>query len=537
MPNGRGSLWLAACAGLVAGCAQPASGADVGDDASDEPGISLFATKDGVHTGIQLADGVLEGVALGETRAFHAIPYAKPPLGELRFAPPAPPEPWRGVRDATKPGPECPQTSYPPYGSTDPMSEDCLTLDVYAPLVLPKKPVPVMVYMHGGGFAFGWSNEQDGTSLSAAGPVVVVTINYRLGALGLFTHPLLNLLPNNALRDQQQALRWVRHNIASFGGDPDNVTLMGESTGSRSTCFQIVLPGSQGLAQRFIMQSDDCARAQPAAAKSDNDALGRMLGEELCGTQQGDALLECLRGLNAFELINWNANEDDAGFAGWDVCVDGPGGVLPKSAAELFASGEYTDAPVMLGSTKREYLQIIWNGLDTADPMNAIAFERFLVDGYGQPTAMLLGAEYHADGDTEVEEQYVRMQTDIMVRCPTRALARTLSDHGNRVFLYSFEQGDAIHGDDMPFVFGADNLPTFREDASALDLHHDMQGYWTRFARTGDPNGAGTAEWPQFTRDGDRHMVLAAPPMAGRGLAKSGCDLLDDLIAQGIQLL
>jgi para-nitrobenzyl esterase len=531
---------------LLLGC--EAGGVLPDGDAGARLPESLFATTDGVHTRLQFEGGELEGKVVHDTREFLGIPYAKPPIGALRFAPPERAEPWHGLRHASEFGPACPHPSNGPFAiADDPMDEDCLTLNVYTPLVEPDALLPVMVFLHGGGFLFGASRDYDARRLSEAGPVVVVTLNYRLGPLGFFTLPALDATRPDAvsgddgLRDQQLALRWVREHIVSFGGDPDNVTLFGHSTGSRSTCFQLVSPGSRGLAQRFIMQSDECI-FQDAKPKQDNLNLSERMGKVFCGDRTGADVIACLRRQDAFDLVEWNGladisglpPEDYLGFTGWDAVVDGPNGALPDTAAALFASGQAHDGSLMLGSTRRENGQLQLLGLDSLETSTSQFFDdlHFM---FGDQAGERIAGHYRPQDELEVNEAYIRLMTDQEVRCPNRELARGLSDRGKRVFLYSFDQGRAIHGDDVIYVMPlGDDVQFQGNDPAPESLIDAMQAYWTSFARDGDPNARGLPHWPQYDTAGDRHMALSDPPHAGAGLAKDDCDFWLDLQKSGL---
>ena len=243
----------------------------------------------------QTTAGTVRGVVESDHRLFADIPYAAPPVGPLRFRPPAQAKAWKGVRDATKPGPRCIQDpgADPEFGRQS--DEDCLTLNVWTPTTT-TPPKPVMVWIHGGSFTGGSGKIYDGQWLVERGDIIVVTINYRLGTLGFLAHPGLGPpgdVGNYGLQDQQAALRWVRDNIANFGGDPEKVTVAGESAGGMSVCDHLVAPGSQGLFRAAIIQSAPCeAQADlPAAERSSLDYAARVG----CGDRQpqGTACARC----------------------------------------------------------------------------------------------------------------------------------------------------------------------------------------------------------------------------------------------------
>jgi para-nitrobenzyl esterase len=407
------------------------------------------------------------------------------------------------------------------------MDEDCLTLNVFAPEPVPEKLVPVIVFIHGGWLVLGSSADYDGETLSEAGPAVVVTVDYRLGPLGFFSHPDMDVLRggvpsgNDGLRDQQFALRWVHDNIAVFGGDPENVTLAGESTGSVSVCLHLVSPGSSDLATRLIMQSNECVMNSRPAELDYGKAMSSDLGSHFCGDMSGAELVACLRDADPFELAAYGSDPSD-GYTGWTATLDGPGGVLPETPDDALSRGDYNHAPLLIGSTKREAAQYQVLGLE--DELDQPGLQVFLTNTFA-PYAAEVAAQYPADTDAEANEAYVRLMTDYMVRCPTRTLARRLSAHGGAVYLYSFEEGDAIHGDEVAYEFAV-----YQRGIVPPPLVDVIQGYWTRFAKSGDPNGAGAVEWPRYTEASDQHMILATPPTSGAGLSKEDCDFWDDVI-------
>ncbi|MDY6919598.1 MAG: carboxylesterase family protein [Pseudomonadota bacterium] len=238
----------------------------------------------------------------GTVRTFLGIPYAEAPTGALRFRPPQPVMPWKGVLKTLTFSPSCVQPPGP-LAAPGEQSEDCLTLNVYSPAGAKPGAKPVMVFIHGGAFVSGGSSQYDGARLAEDYGVVVVTLNYRLGALGFLSHPELDQelqapqSGNLGLKDQQLALHWVQQNIVAFGGDPQQVTLFGESAGSASTCVHMVAPGSQDLAQQFIMESGVCIGGLPINSKTQSDAIGEALLQALC--PEATDRLGCLRELPA----------------------------------------------------------------------------------------------------------------------------------------------------------------------------------------------------------------------------------------------
>jgi para-nitrobenzyl esterase len=479
---------------------------------------------------VRVATGMLQGKVFLQTREFLGIPYAKPPLGVLRFAPPLAAEPWSGTLDATHFGAACPQPDFS-MAMVGPRSEDCLTLNVYTPTQL-DGALPVMVFIPGGAFVFGGSNLWDVEGLAKAG-VVVVTINYRLGALGFLSHPALDATRGDApsgsdgIRDQQLALRWVHDNIRAFGGDPDNVTVVGESAGAISACIHWVAPSSRGLARRYVMQSGTCSSdGFGVQSKQNADAIGERLSDALCPGQRD--VLGCLRGLPADELVGWEAQSGLFG-AGWEPVQEGRGGVLPDSVETLIASAD-TLAPIIIGTNKREWGA--FEQLGAFQPKNKAEFASALARTFADNAARV-AVEYPLASDAEANDVYMRLVTDVSFRCPTRSVAQLGSERGASVWMYSFEHATAYHAQELDYVFADDMMSAYGGGPPSAELTAIVQRYWTRFARSGDPNGVPDPAWPRYQTESDRYLVLDDAPIARSGLAKRHCDFWREYFAHG----
>src|SRR5579871_262607 len=287
----RAAIFAASAATVAATLVTASTGAAVASPVSG-----------GANPIVRIDDGLVRGASAAGVDSFLGIPYAAPPTGDLRWRPPRPAAGWTGVRDATAFGPSCPQAPSP-FAPPGPFSEDCLYLNVYAPASRGGfGGRPVLVWIHGGGLVQDAARDYDGTKLAADG-VVVVTINYRLGALGFLAHPALAARPggsagNYGLMDQQAALRWVQRNIARFGGDPDNVTIAGQSAGGLSVLAQMVSPGARGLFQRAIVQSGAFALNQQPLATA--EAAGEKFATAVGCPDQTAA---CLRNVPVSELV------------------------------------------------------------------------------------------------------------------------------------------------------------------------------------------------------------------------------------------
>lgn len=504
------------------------AGLDAGVDAAD-------AANDDDGTQVDTVEGPLQGKVVEETRAFLGIPYAAPPIGDLRWRSPQPVEPWVQVRTAAEVGPPCPQldmTGSPRDGA----SEDCLTLNVWTPSQIPE-PAPVMVWIHGGGWELGTGGDPafDGQNLSERGGVVVVTVNYRLGPLGWLALPELSAEdPDHpgsgdwGLEDQRAALEWVQRNIAAFGGDPDEVTLFGESAGAFNTCLHLVSPPSQGLFARAIMESGSCSWAFRTPEQA--EAVGAELVAEL-GCESPD-LLACLRSKDVGDVIDARpGNETEVDFP-WFPVVDGLS--LLEQPRDAIDRGDLARIPVLAGTNGDEgtFLTVL-GSLRTVEE-----------EGYEDAIAWLAGDEHAAEIATEypvaafdsVQDALAELIGDALFVCPTRRLVRGAVAAGQEAFLYSFERVPefapeelgSFHGAEIPFIF---RNPMYGQQIaqSEMDLSDAMMGYWTTFAASGDPNGDDEVEWPAYDVDDEGYLVLDLAIVAGDHLAQERCDFWDGI--------
>lgn len=479
---------------------------------------------------LTVSGGTIEGTRVGSTREFLGIPYAKPPLGALRFMPPEPAEPWSGTLDASKFGPSCPQPQrvITPPG---PQSEDCLTLNVFAPDAT-GGPRAVMVWIHGGGFTGGGTVQYNGERISSERDVIVVTLNYRLGPLGFYTSPALDAersgVPsgNDGLRDQLLALRWVHDNIAKFGGDPERVTLFGESAGGFSTCMHFASPQGHDYAQRFIVQSGACVSVAGINSKQKSRALSTEFAQALCGDSSD--VVACLRAKDVKDVVGWGADRSLLG-AGWAPLYGEGDPLLPAAPLALIKQGSASKGELIVGTTKSEWGLFTTYSTSGGAPSTVSGFEALLRKELPEiASAAPAIVQHYAPTDATAGASYIQAITDALFRCPARALAREVSARGNDVYLYSFEQGRAFHAYEIPYVFG---FPSALLDAPTVDpLHGSFASYWTQFAKTGDPNGADQPTWPAYDTASDPHIVLKDPVVAETHLAKDACDFWETLV-------
>ncbi|MGH7814748.1 MAG: carboxylesterase/lipase family protein [Candidatus Binataceae bacterium] len=476
--------------------------------------------------------GYLEGEDQGGILVFKGVPFAAPPVGALRWMPPQKPLPWTGTRDARRFGFVAPQNrpAIAPLSAMNvdgEQSEDCLNLNIWTP-GLTGAPRPVMVWIHGGAFTFGSGSQPiyDGSVLARRGEAVIVTINYRLGPLGFMrlcdlTGGRIPSTGNEALLDQIAALEWVRDNIAEFGGDPENITIFGQSAGGMCVAGLLLLPRARGLFRRAIPQSGACNT--PATAGHASRIAERLLSKIGVTTFDADAL----RALPPAALLETTAMEDALTPDGAVELLYRPvvdGAILPLSAMELLAAGSVADVEVMAGTTLEEWklFSLMDSGLAALDRSRlAGRFERLMER---QDADGLIGAYEAARagrGDsTAPGELFNAIETDRLFRIPTLRLSETQSRRGHRTYSYLFTyKSPAIggtlgscHGIELGFVFGTNRLPgmdLFSGTGPAVDrLGIAMQDAWLAFARGGDPGCDSLGDWPTYDETARATMVI-----------------------------
>lgn len=482
---------------------------------------------------VQTDSGIVEGFPFGGDSVFLGIPFAAAPTGDRRWKPPEPPPAWQGVRQATAFSAACPQaetdvpgwqTRFREIASQQPsyrdfrMDEDCLYLNVWTAGLGASNKLPVMVWIHGGSNIGGvGAYPPFGPGLAARG-IVFVGINYRLGALGFLAHPALTAESphrasgNYALLDQIAALQWIHRNIAQFGGDPKNVTVFGESAGGVMICYLMASPLAQGLFQRAILQSCTCRDyLSPELKRPIRYFSGRGAAEDAglrlqhdLGIESGPQALKKLRAQPAETIVKISQQDRDVLsllYAGGTV----DGWVLKEQPAVTFGSGREARIPVLVGSNADE-------GTVTLGQFGSVTVARYrawLTSQFDEYAGDVFRA-YPATTDAEVRSAYLSLTNDYERAQTVRSLARDTVRAGEKAFLYYFtypskgayarEGLGAFHGLDLSFVGGG----FFRKsewgapNAEDLQLVKIMTGYWTQFARTGDPNGPGLPRWPAY---------------------------------------
>jgi para-nitrobenzyl esterase len=457
-------------------------------------GVSAPAGAQPAPPTVTIDSGKLAGSERDGMRAFLGIPYAAPPLGDLRWKAPQRVKAWQGTRKATDFGFVCRQTA---DWVKIPQSEDCLTLNVWAPGKKAAKPYPVMVWIHGGALTSGHGTEwgpEGGKSVVRKG-VILVSINYRLGIFGFFAHPELaadapdHAGGNQGFRDQIAALQWIKRNIAAFGGDPHNVTIAGESAGASSVSALTVSPLANGLFQRAIAESGVAGPLPPAAAAEN---MGKALGDALKAPHLAD-----LRKLSAEDLLKQK----------WQTMPYLDGAVFTEQAQQSFAAGHQNKVPLLLG----------WNadeGLDLAGTkdINAANYESLLHKPFGPQVPPVILTLYPGKTDAEAKASAQRLVTDMIGLSHYEWATTQQKTNTQPVYLYFYTHSPAEalpeqpctygckagHTAEIRFAFGQlwrDPRPWNKDD---LALEEQMLGYWTDFAKTGDPNGAARPKWLVF---------------------------------------
>jgi para-nitrobenzyl esterase len=502
---------------------------------------------------VKIDTGLVQGMAAsasGDVVVFRGIPYAAPPVGELRWRAPQPAKAWEGVRECANFGAAAPQVISPLLNSFPGMSlgaktsEDCLYLNVWTPARRSAEKLPVMVWVHGGGYTFGADSQPlyEATNLSRRG-VVVVGMNYRLGVLGFLAHPALSaesdkgVSGNYGLLDQIESLRWVRRNIAAFGGDPERVTVFGESAGGNSVYSLLLSPLAKGVFQRAIPESGGTLNF----AQLKKSAYGRGAAEEQgvefakkCGVKDGsgqlaalralpvDVLLHSVPGLDSSRMINFRAT-------GMRLAPIVDGYVIPDDPMTMFQRGTVNAVPLIVGANGNEGSMFT---LVSKLPANAEAFDAILDRDFGAKFASTFKELYPP---TQAKQSVTELMGDFSFVDSARFVARNWEHAHAPAYLYNFSHVafgalgktlGAHHGSEIAFVF--DNLQLGKEHSPAdLKVRDAMIGYWIQFAATGNPNREGLPEWPAYNATDDRCLVVTDEIQTVPHFRQAKLDLID----------
>lgn len=485
--------------------------------------------------------GKLQGVASGSVRAFKGIPYALPPVGALRWKAPLPMPKWKDTRDATNFGPACIQPKGKPdsiyFWSLPATSEDCLTLNVWAPADARK--APVFFWIHGGALSGGSGAEPlyDGTYFAERG-IVVVTINYRMGPLGFLVNPLLsaesrrNISGNYGLLDQIEALEWVKRNIASFGGDPANVTIAGESAGGLSVMYLMAAPSAQGLFAKAIAQSAYMVSAQELRTTTHDAYSGEAIGVWLAG-KLGVGDLAGLRSMDAQKITDVAAAN---GFFPFFV-IDGR--VLPRQVVEVFDRGEQSKVPLLAGFNSGEIRSL--RALAPAVPADAATYEKEIRARYADQADAFLKL-YPA---SNLQESIWATTRDSLYGWTAERLARKQTAIGANAYLYLFDHGypaaddaglHAFHASELPYVFGTVartplNWPKIPATDAEKKFSDAMLDYWASFARSGVPSAKEQPAWPAYGSE-RAYMSFEAAPTPKSNLMPGMYDLNEAVVCR-----
>ena len=491
--------------------------------------IALSAAVFQIDEPVQLTYGQVSGVELDkDVTVFRGIPFAAPPVGDLRWKAPQPPVPWRGVRAADTFGPTCMQQSR----GRALMSEDCLYLNVWTKAESDDDNLPVMVWIHGGGWTSGASSNgtYDGFAFADKG-VVLVSVNYRMNAFGFMAHPALSaesergVSGNYGILDHIAALEWVRDNISGFGGDPDNVTIFGESAGGASVYALLATPLAEGLFDRAISESTWITPSNVTHLKNSNgfndsaeeqgqraiDAKFTELGKSVRGDMADE-----MRGLSAADVISMR----------FRVSLAEDGHVIPKSPAEIFSERSHNVVPLLAGVNDGEGLFFVRpnNTFATVAEQRDARLEEWGTLGQG------LAAHYLADSNEDLFTSEVDYNTDLWFARPNREILNANARTPANTYMYLFTRNirdpslRAPHAMELRYVFN-----TLPEEASQVDkdISDLISDYWVQFATTGDPNRAGLPPWPTYDVDTQQHQIIGVDVGQGSNFRRQELDEMD----------
>ncbi|XP_048814627.1 fatty acyl-CoA hydrolase precursor, medium chain-like [Lagopus muta] len=522
-------------------------------------------TKYGTARGYQIKVDAAER----SVNVFLGLPFAKPPVGPLRFSEPQPPEPWQGVRDATSYPPMCLQPNILEQFESDlvrlQVSEDCLYLNIYTPVsTKTQEKLPVFVWIHGGGLVFGAASFYDGSALAAFDNVVVVAIQYRLGIAGYFSTGDRHARGNWGYLDQVAALQWIQENIIHFGGDPGSVTICGESAGGISVSALVLSPLAKGLFHKAISESGTTIRTL-FTEKPEKEAQ-RIAAASGCEKSSSAALVECLRGkteeeieqitlkmdMTTMQLCHTSPENCEQAPMFISSCVDGV--FFPKSPRQLLSEKAINPVPYIIGVNNCEFGWVIPKGMKLPDFTDGLDKEvarqvlqsSFVLsfEGVSSHIVDLVFNEYigKAESRAQVRDALFDAIGDHMFTFPAIEVARYHRDAGHPVYFYEFQHRPstasgvvpefvkADHADEIAFVFGRPFLAGNATEGESK-LSRTVMKYWTNFARNGNPNGEGLVHWPQYGLD-ERYLEIDLIQKAAKKLKEDKMEFWVQLTEQ-----
>ncbi|MGB8707761.1 MAG: carboxylesterase/lipase family protein [Dehalococcoidia bacterium] len=502
---------------------------------------------------IKIDTGLISGATVGEKQDIHVyqgIPFAAPPVGDLRWKPPQPAAPWQGVKECTEFGPAPVgyfSTTFPSYSKP---SEDCLYLNVWTPAKMTGDKLPVMVWIYGGYFRFGEGSNPgyEGTNLAKHG-VVLATFNYRTGPLGFLAHPLLskedahNSSGNYGLLDQIAALQWVQKNISAFGGDPNRVTIFGQSAGATSVICLMASPLAKGLFQRAISESvyesaDWSDIRESKYGGEPKEKMGEQLAKDL-GCDTAPDPIACMRAKSAQEILDAGKPPATVGAPGYNYepCVDG--WVIPDLPMNIFEAGKQNAVPLLIGSTADEWALFQLLAKPTAD-----MYKAYVNSTFGDKAEQVL-TMYPASNDNEVMSSDKQVVTLMTFTCPARVYATAMSNVKSPAYFYQFSRVPpgakafgAFHAMEISYVFGTFRpiYPPLKPEVYYNDndraLSEDIESYWAAFAANGDPNQEGLTNWPAWDANTGQYLDLGDTIQVKSGLNNETCDMFMNVLKE-----
>jgi para-nitrobenzyl esterase len=470
----------------------------------------------------KVTGGEVEGVVTDGISIFKGIPFAAPPVGDLRWKAPAPVPAWTGIKEADAFGPACMQAPNS-MGNTAPVSEDCLYLNVWTPAKTPGEKIPVLVWIYGGGFVGGSTSipMYDGMGFAKKG-VVLVSVAYRVGPFGFLAHPELSRESGKGsgtygLQDMIAGLQWVKANIAQFGGDPSTVTIFGHSAGGMAVNMLAASPAAKGLFQRVICMSGGSF----APLQTENQGgVGLGIPALKLAESNGEAFLKKLGAADIKAARAMSAEEIQknvgSGMGGGGFRPAADGYIVPSDLYSIYQARAFNDTPILLGNTSGELGSFGGRG----QGITAAGFEQQIKAQYGPYADAILSVYPHAT-DAEAAKSFKEISRESMFSWSTWTWARMQSKQGKgKAFLYYYDYHapdveSSGHGSDVPYAFETLGTgPGGAPKPEDLKLSDTISSYWVNFAKTGDPNAAGLPKWPAFTEDDQQAMVFDGAPGA-----------------------